>query len=172
VARLQWRDIEPATFVENGITRAGYTWRFFGKGHSTQEARNELPAPAYQAIIEWLQISGWLTTIESGDPIFIGVPPSGNLLDQHKPLSNSSIERACKVYAKKAGIDPQKICVHSFRHTSAREHAAAGADWRVIQRLLGHQSLQTTGLYLEVLVGQADPTASLLEQRLQAVMSK
>ncbi len=172
VARLRYGDIEPTTFFENGVSRAGWTFRFFGKGHSTQEMRNELPTPAYHAIMEWLAISGRLPTIKPDDPIFIGVPPSGNLLDQHKPLGNSTIERACKVYAQKVGIDPQKICVHSFRHTSAREHAAAGADWRVIQRLLGHQSLQTTGLYLEVLVGQSDPTASLLEQRLQADMTK
>lgn len=164
IARLQIGDIQPATFMENGIARPGFTYRFFGKGHRNQEDRAELPMPAKLAIDAYLNASGRLP-LEDDDPVFVaaGSPDGGGLpRDPYKHLSTSAISWAVKRYARLAGLDVKKITVHSFRHSAAQQRYAAGEDIRSIQRLLRHASIGTTDIYLSILSGTNDPGVQLL----------
>ena len=53
-----------------------------------------------------------------------------------------------KALAQRAGIE-KPISPHSLRHTMAIETLRAGASPAVVQKVLGHSSLQTTSRYLD-----------------------
>lgn len=64
-------------------------------------------------------------------------------------LIHSQIFRIVKTAAKNAGLDVQPS-PHWLRHTSATHAIEAGAPVHVVQRSLGHESISTTGRYLEI----------------------
>ncbi|MEW6624590.1 MAG: tyrosine-type recombinase/integrase [Bacillota bacterium] len=56
-----------------------------------------------------------------------------------------------KEYAKKAGMkeeDVAKATCHGLRHAFAMEYLNVGGRLEILQKLLGHSSLATTGMYL------------------------
>ncbi|MSR88508.1 MAG: tyrosine recombinase XerC [Candidatus Margulisbacteria bacterium] len=61
-------------------------------------------------------------------------------------LTVRSIQRMIRHYADTAGLS-HAITPHTLRHSFATDLYNGGADLRVIQELLGHQSLSSTQLY-------------------------
>ena len=64
-------------------------------------------------------------------------------------MSERSIQRIIRKYAKKAGIDV-RVFPHIMRHTFATHLLDGGADLRVVQDLLGHSKLSSTQIYTHV----------------------
>jgi len=165
IAHLTWGDIVYGTVTDEQGSRAGWTYRFTGKGRGGQQDSAELPEPARLALWEYLEAAARLETIEPDDPLFIAVlsPNGGGLpIDPYRPLSNGSILRIAIEYAQKAGIDRVKMNVHIWRHTSVRHRYDLGQDIRSLQRLLRHSSLATTDIYLRAMDVTADNGAALL----------
>ena len=54
----------------------------------------------------------------------------------------------CKSVAKRAGLDPKKFDLKTFRSTYATGMLRRGFDVRTVQQWLGHKSLETTMRYL------------------------
>ncbi len=73
------------------------------------------------------------------------------------------ILRMVKGYATKVGIK-QKITTHMLRHTYAVHSLQAGQSIRTVQKNLGHSSLTTTQIYLEIV--SADIKRDVLEHPL------
>lgn len=166
IVRLRWGDISEGVVLDGQARRKAHIYTFYGKGYSRQADSAEMPEPAYNAIVTYLQADGRLGTIAPNDPIFVTMPDYKGAKghDPHRHLRAQSVWHLAKQYAKRAGLDPSAITVHSFRHTSARARYESGSDIREIQQLLRHQSLATTDLYLRQMITAADPGAHLLEQ--------
>ncbi len=63
-----------------------------------------------------------------------------------KKLSPRSVERTVDKYIQRSAVR-RKISPHSLRHSFASHLLSRGADLRVIQEFLGHESLATTQKY-------------------------
>lgn len=63
-----------------------------------------------------------------------------------QPIDPTSIQRAFRTACQRAGIT-KRVSPYSLRHAYATHLVEAGTNVRVVQALLGHQSLSTTAVY-------------------------
>lgn len=77
-------------------------------------------------------------------------------LQRGKPLSERTLDAIVKKSALKAGLS-NEISFHTLRHCFATHLLERGTNLRIIQQLLGHNSLRTTSIYLHV--SKSDITA-------------
>ena len=66
-----------------------------------------------------------------------------------RPLSRTSVFNLVKRQAILAGIH-KEISPHTFRHSFATHMIENGADLRVVQEMLGHESILTTEIYTHI----------------------
>lgn len=123
--------------------------RVLGKGR--KERIGLLGRPAVAAMNLYL---------ESGRPVLDARRPAGGndlttIFLNHRggPLGvrglRGRLERLCRLAGLPAGVSP-----HTLRHSFATHLLDGGADLRVVQELLGHESLATTQVYTHVSPGR------------------
>lgn len=66
------------------------------------------------------------------------------------PMAISSVQGAFRGAKHRAGIAKRGVSVHTLRHSYATHLLEAGVNLRVIQRNLGHSSLESTMVYLHL----------------------
>ncbi len=67
---------------------------------------------------------------------------------QGNRLARTSIQRMINNYMEKAGIDTKKYSAHKLRHTAATLlYQYGNVDIRMLQQILGHESVATTEIY-------------------------
>ena len=113
--------------------------RVVGKGD--KERLVPLGEPAADAFRAWLDIRPEPAEAAYQDSAFL------NLRDT--PLSRVSVFKMIKKQALLAGVD-KEISPHSFRHSFATHLIAGGADLRIVQEMLGHESILTTEIYTHI----------------------
>ena len=77
-------------------------------------------------------------------------------------LTTRSVQRVVKRAAATAGIK-KNVTTHTLRHSFATHLLEGGTSVRVIQELLGHQSLRTTQIYTHVASSTLEGVRSLLD---------
>jgi len=114
--------------------------RCFGKG--SKERMVPLTSKACEALAVY---------IERARPVLTRTMNKPNLfLSYHgRPMSREDIWRIVNDAARLAGIH-KHIYPHLLRHSFATHLLEGGADLRVVQQLLGHESISTTQVYTHV----------------------
>lgn len=102
------------------------------------------------------EIKEFLDSLEPNDYLFrserrlvFDLGRYGIIEDFNKPLDASQVFRIVKKAAKTAGLSAAPS-PHWLRHTSATHAIEGGAPIHVVQRSLGHESISTTGKYLDI----------------------
>jgi integrase/recombinase XerD len=67
-----------------------------------------------------------------------------------KPVTKGRIETQIKRYEERAGITGVRCSPHTFRHTFATSYLRNGGNVFSLQRILGHSSLETTMVYINL----------------------
>jgi len=68
----------------------------------------------------------------------------------HTPMAISSVQGAFRAAKHQAAIAKRGVSIHTLRHSYATHLLEAGVNLRVIQKNLGHTSLETTMVYLHL----------------------
>lgn len=112
--------------------------------HGKGDKYRNVPVPRGSArdLQRWLELRG-----SSSGYVFPGPGVEGK-------RRGSSIRRALGKAALRAGLDRRRFHPHALRHAYAVHLLTCGADIRTIQRLLGHSSITTTCIYLQLDITQ------------------
>ena len=114
-----------------------------------------MPPPVWNAIQYYLYVTN--RALEDDKPVFVATEKykrRAETLIETRPLRGSTLFKAIKRYAKKAGIDPKKVSLHSLRHLGAELFLNASEDIHKTQLFLDHAHLNTTQIYLSQLKGE------------------
>jgi site-specific recombinase XerD len=125
---------------EDLIVGAGAHLRVVGKG------RKERCTPLAQSTLAVLK--AWLREPQRGDGDVLFPSAKGGRLSVHgvQYLLTKHRMAACKVCPS---LKEKRVTVHRLRHTMAMDLLQAGVDRSVIALWLGHESVETTQIYLE-----------------------
>ena len=69
-----------------------------------------------------------------------------------EPVTSRNMQMRFKEYVRAAGL-PERVTPHALRHSVAVHYLVNGAPITFVQRLLGHASLATTGIYTQLADG-------------------
>jgi len=78
-----------------------------------------------------------------GDPVHLWTGRVG-------PLTRSGVEQVVRRALRRGGYRPPKAGPHMLRHTFGRHYIMAGGDVFSLQRIMGHQNVKTTMLYVHL----------------------
>ena len=113
--------------------------RVVGKGN--KERLVPLNDMARAALEAYLDVRPMPADAESGDLVFLN--------RFGRSLSRQSMFKMIKVQALLADVR-KEISPHTFRHSFATHLVEHGADLRVVQEMLGHESITTTEIYTHI----------------------
>ena len=118
------------------------------RGKGRKERIVPIGGPALKALKDYSGVRSTVLQVENSNgenPLFLNRFGSR--------ITTRSIARIIDKYMLISGIN-KKISPHALRHTFASHLMDGGADMRVIQELLGHESLSTTQKYTSMSIGK------------------
>jgi len=126
-----------------------------GKGHETTDSFVVIVPALIPALQRYLAFRGLL-------------PPKAPLFVANKPkkgqrLSVRGIQYIITKYLKAAGIKRKRVTAYSLRHTAATEALTNGADFKAVQDMMRHKSMNTTMKYDHMVRRISDGAESFIQ---------
>lgn len=124
-----------------GVTKDDINWEdktvhLFGKGK--KHRTSYLNAKSIRALEKYLA-----ARTDDNPQLFVGEIAPFNA------ITTSTVEKVVKKLASKSGCT--HVTPHTFRHTTATHGVQSGMPIQEMQKLLGHESINTTMIYAEIL---------------------
>lgn len=156
---LRWRDLQERSDLEGADEKPGGQVTFYGKGGKTRTIA--LYQKVWRLIVALRHNERKEGFGENDDPVFRS--------QKGGPLSRTQMWRIVKQAAVRAGVkltpktdenelerrdengDPimtSEVSPHWFRHAHASHALQKGADIELVRETLGHESIETTKIYL------------------------
>jgi len=115
------------------------------RGKGGRERLCPLGLPALKALSNWLAIrKDKGHGLRSEDYVFPSHGKSGH-------LTRRRLGQLLQSLAGSAGLSPERVHPHAFRHAYATHLLQGGADLRSVQTLLGHADISTTQIYTHII---------------------
>lgn len=140
------RNSEIRTLRKGDIDQRGNTILYHWAG-KRKERWDELPGDIFGLICAYLNVAGKpFDSLAEEDYLFARVDrPTAEA-----PLSSSKVLQKMKRYAKQAGLDAEKINVHTLRHSAAVAYKdQGGLDLFELSKFLGHSNIAVTQIYID-----------------------
>lgn len=133
----------------------GAVVRCLGKGR--KERATPLRSDTVAALEAWLKERGG----DPSDPLFVSI--------RGGPLSRDALERIVRKYAASASqlcatLTKKRVTPHVLRHTAAMQLLQNGVDRVVIALWLGHESVETTQMYIHADIELKEKAMAKTEQ--------
>lgn len=103
------------------------------KGNKSR--RIYIPIGLQRPLLEWLNTQG-----RHSGALFLS--------RRGTPVTDSAIRFRLRSFAARYGLDPTVMHPHAFRHRFAKNFIERSSDIALLSNLLGHESLETTRIYL------------------------
>ncbi|WP_133965114.1 tyrosine-type recombinase/integrase [Eubacterium limosum] len=143
-----------------------YVVYVIGKGEKGRHL--EIPKKTFEGISEYLEMRG-LTFHNFDEPLFSS---HARNVSSGK-LSGATINQLVKKYAELAGIDPDRVSPHVFRHTFCTESLRIpGITETDVQDLMGHADIRTLRIYDHIDRTIEHSTAEILAEKIHIGKSK
>ena len=113
------------------------------RGKGQKDRLVPISASAIDELRRWF-VERQNINVKPGEEDFVFVSPV-----RKRHLSRITVFHNIKRYAQIAGIE-KEISPHTFRHSFATHLLERGANLRGVQALLGHESINTTEIYLHL----------------------
>lgn len=148
-------EVRTAKWGDFKATEDGKVWHTWRGKHHVEGKTDEIAPDVLEAIVDYLEMSGRIETIQPDDYVFVA--PSDRARSLHgnegwqpgvEPLSIREVNRIFQTYLKRAKIKGGYV-IHSLRHTLAEQMLEEGARIDEVQRQLGHANIATTLIYTQ-----------------------
>jgi integrase/recombinase XerD len=93
------------------------------------------------------------------------------LREREGHLTESAAQHAMAIIRQEAGL-PERTTCHTLRHTYATMSLEAGVNLLQVSRYLGHESLETTQIYLHLTLGSEQKAMAAIEQILSRLLNR
>ncbi len=120
--------------------------QIFIKGKGSKERIVPIAPQAIEAIFDYLSYRDYF--IKEGRKS-IWLFPSKSSASGH--ITRDTFFKHLKEIAVSAGISPQKVTPHVLRHSFATHLLNHDVDLRSVQKMLGHESINTTEIYTHII---------------------
>lgn len=132
LARLKISDVD---------TKHGTVFVYAGKGNQDRLI------PIGESACQWIEKYKYEVR-----PMLVRPPDDQCLFlaDLGQPYKGTNLSSLTKRLLKEAGIEFEGSACHMLRHSFATHLLEAGVDTRIIQAILGHESLESTQIYTRV----------------------